>query len=56
MKLEVESYDYQKAIEKVDKLLADISCSCIACSDGDDNLKDIPSATEIVDIVIEQII
>jgi hypothetical protein len=56
MKLEVEDFDYQQAIDKVDKLLANISCACIACSDGGDNLKDMPSAAEIVDLVIDTII
>ena len=56
MKLEIDSWDYKEAISAVDKLLANIKCSCIACSDGGDNLKDMPSATEIVDIVIDKII
>ena len=51
MKLEVESYDYKEAVRKVDELLADITCKC-----GDSNLQDCPSASEIVDIVIDTII
>ena len=49
MKLEVESYDYQKAIEKVDKLLSVITAEGAT-------IQNIPSATEIVDLVIEAII
>ena len=56
MKLEVEDYDYQEAIRAVDKLLENIHCSCIACSDGEDNLTDLPTAVEIVDKVIDKII
>jgi len=51
MKLEVESYDYKEAVRKVDDLLANIHCTC-----DDNNLKDTPSASEIVDIVIDTII
>ncbi len=51
MKLEVDSWDYKEAIKKVDDLLNNINCTC-----GEGDLKDMPSATEIVDIVIDTII
>jgi len=51
MKLEVDSFDYREAIKKVESMLENITCKC-----GDSNLQDMPSATEIVDVVIDTII
>lgn len=51
MKLEVDSFDYKEAIKKVDDLLNNIHCTC-----DESDLKDVPSATEIVDIVVDTII
>ena len=51
MSVKVDSWDYKEAIKKVDNLLSNIACKC-----ADSNLQDMPSAVEIVDIVIDTII
>jgi hypothetical protein len=54
MKLEVEDWDYDQAIQAVDKLLSSIYCSCEG--EGKGILQDMPSSAEIVDAVIDKII
>ena len=51
IQLKVDSWDYREAIKKVENLLKDITCKC-----GDTSLQNLPSATEIVDTIIDTII
>lgn len=50
LQIEIDSFDYKEAIRKVDDLLANIHCTC-----DNNDLKDMPSATEIVDVIWDTI-
>jgi len=53
MECKVEAYDYSEAIKAVQILLDKIFCNC---ERGNTDLDNVPSAVEIVDLVIDKII
>lgn len=51
MHIEVDSWDYSEAVRKVETLLANIHCTC-----DKNDIKNVPSGSEIVDIILDTII
>ena len=55
LEVSIYSYDYEQARKIVNKMLDNISCSCLKCSDGKDNIQNLPSADDIIDAIWDAI-